>query len=372
MFKNRDTDCLDNSVRFFNGSIYNFIGLINSKSKGGEVWIGTNSVGFSIMNTSSYNIKDDDIPVSDMEKEGELMYKALGVCASLEEFEKFLNGTKKPYGVQANFGVIDARGGAAYYEVNNYKWIKYDVNKIECGYKVVTNFSDSGRPEDIKGYERYLSASKAMSELSKDQDNGKIYIGPHDLFYKLSRSYDNQFIGIDYLNDYSSLKKDYGFTGAVPDQDFIPRRITSSAVVIEGVNPGENPLHTVMWTLLGYPCCTVSVPLLVADSDIIPSYMKESFETNTAWMCDMSLKIKDKYVFKYNTSNGKDYVDIPNILNLLHECLVVESNIESSWTQIYNLWVDGDMDFSSFKEKYAIFTESYFERYTEHFSPFLY
>ena len=62
MLKNRDTDHLDNSIKYFQGAIYTFIGLVNSDSPDGEVWAGTNSAGFCIMNTASYNLKDDDVP----------------------------------------------------------------------------------------------------------------------------------------------------------------------------------------------------------------------------------------------------------------------------------------------------------------------
>ena len=143
MMKNRDTGELNNRIEYFRGHIYSFIGLVNSPSEGGEIWTGTNSAGFSIMNTASYNIKDDDIPESRMDKEGELMFRALGICATVKDFEYFLDNISKPYGVEANFGVIDASGGAAYYEVNNNKWVKYDVNDSELRETLIENFENN-------------------------------------------------------------------------------------------------------------------------------------------------------------------------------------------------------------------------------------
>ena len=64
MLKHRDSDYMDNRVERFNGPSYDFIALVNSSSEGGEAWTGTNTAGFSIMNTASYNIKDDDVPDS--------------------------------------------------------------------------------------------------------------------------------------------------------------------------------------------------------------------------------------------------------------------------------------------------------------------
>lgn len=68
LWKNRDTDILQNSVKFFKGERYSFIGIVNSTSRHPkEVWMGTNSAGFSIMNTQSYNLEkvaDEDDPRS--------------------------------------------------------------------------------------------------------------------------------------------------------------------------------------------------------------------------------------------------------------------------------------------------------------------
>ena len=210
-------------------------------------------------------------------------------CA-VDDFESFLQIRPKPNGVSANFGVIDANGGAAYFEVNNYTYKKYDVNEIPCGYRVVTNFSESGSFEGYRGYERYLTAVDIMAGYEEQAENGKMFVGPFDLFYDFSRSYKNSMVGIDYLNSFYSLKKDFGFTGIVIDQDFIPRRSTSASIVFEGVKEGEDPLHTVMWSILGYPSCSVPVPILVSDSDIVPGYMKSSQDSRTSEMCDKALK----------------------------------------------------------------------------------
>lgn len=371
MFKNRDTGELNNRVEYFRGPIYSFIGLVNSPSEGGEVWIGTNNAGFNIMNTASYNIKDDDVPADQMDKEGTLMFRALGVCATVKDFENLLSGISKPLGVEANFGVTDASGGAAYFEINNTSWVKYDVNDIPEGYKVVTNFSESGRKEDYKGYERYLTACSIMEKLSSQREDGVMSLGPHDFFYDMSRSYKHTLMGMDYLNDFYSLQKNYGFTGIVPDQDFIPRKSTASSVVIEGVKPGEDPSHTVMWTILGYPCCSVSVPLLVGDEDIIPSYMKSSESSDNAWMCDLALKIKKNRVFGQNISNGANYLDLKVVMELLHSCLATETMIENSWQAIYSDWINGTIDFDTFKMQYKQFLTEYFDRYLEQFSAFI-
>lgn len=378
MYKHRDTDELNNRIEYFKGPSYTFIGLVNSPSKGGEVWTGTNSAGFSIMNTASYNIKDDRVPDSRMDREGVLMYKALGTCADLADFERMLDTYKRPMGVEANFGVIDAKGGAAYYEVNNHSWVKYDVNDTPEGYMVVTNFSRSGREKDVQGYERYLTATDIMAEKYATAVDGKMDIDHLDFFWNFSRSYRHHILGVDYVKNLQSMKESGLTSGVVPDQDFIPRRITSASIVIEGVRPGTDPCKTVMWTILGYPACSVAVPLLVGDSDMLPSYVKRSGNNSHSVLCDSAMSIKKKYVFPYSRSNGNRYLDLNPVLvpSAEKDCLLnlaeaAELVIEREWTEICDAWFSGNGDFEEFKSAYLSVSEKWFDIYTTNFQPYL-
>lgn len=173
MFKHRDSSCQEVAVEYFQGEKYRFMGLVNADWRTNplakvtpgtpEVWGGENETGFAIMNTATYDLKDDDIPMEMMDREGILMYRALEVCATVDDFEHFLDTLSRPMYVEANFGVIDNCGGAAYYEVNNYTWTKFDVNREPLGYRVVTNFTMTGRMEDRKGVDRYIKAHKILA-----------------------------------------------------------------------------------------------------------------------------------------------------------------------------------------------------------------
>ena len=362
MIKNRDTGEMNNRIEYFKGPVYSFIGLVNSPYNGkGEVWSGTNSAGFSIMNTASYNIKEEDgVSYLEMDKEGEVMYKALGVCRNLADFEYFLDTLSKPYLVESNFGVIDAEGGAAYYEVNNYKWIKYDVNEEKEGYRVVTNFSESGRPEDYQGWERYLTASDFMKNLPKNRE-GKYDINHSTLFNGLSRSYSHKLLGIENLKNVKYAV----------DQDFIPRKSTSASVVIEGVQPGEDPKYTVMWTILGYPACSVAIPIMTWDCDIIPYYMKKSADSNNSLLCDKALQIKNNYVFDLKISNGNRYLNAENVYKLIECSEKVEKAINSDFNILLCRLREGRVKEEDFKESYYKATDSYFRKYLSAFASYL-
>ena len=306
MWKHRDTGELNNRIEYFKGDKYTFIGLVNSPSIGGEVWTGTNSAGFSIMNTASYNLKNDN--VKEMDKEGEVMYKALGSCKNLKDFEKMLDKMERPIRVEANFGVIDTEGGAAYYEVNNTSWTKLDVNDPKIapqGYLVVTNFSYTGRLNEGMGYIRYLNAREIF--LQKDMT---LDITPEWIFSSLSRSFYHSLLGIDLAKDLTKVAPNGWFI----DQDFIPRKSSSASVVIQGVKEREDPANTIMWTILGYPPLAVAVPLFEKMGKDLPEYVIKSQNSDNCELCDLSLSLKEE-IFPIKRGNGAKYFNAALLFN---------------------------------------------------------
>ena len=368
MFKNRDTDCLDNRVERYQGKKYAFIGLVNATCKKGEVWTGVNEAGFCIMNTASYNIKNDKVSYDKMDKEGVLMYEALGVCATVEDFRQFLRNHKKPLLVEANFGVIDAQGGASYFETNNYEWWEYDVNQEPAGYRVVTNFSFAGREAEKQGVERYFTATSIMRDYDAFHAMGE-YELKHDFFINhFSRSYRHSLLGTP--DDYCPK------SGVTVDQDFIPRRITSAAIAIEGVRPNENPAHTVMWTSLGYPATSPMIPLMVGAADILPDYVKDRGNGHSQ-ISDYSNDIKYTHVFPNNESNGKRYLYIGAVQNgtegraSLKQCAYdAEKGINKMFYSIYNQWIEGMMQDDAFYKEYVKQLPDYWKEYVTAFGGY--
>ena len=158
LWKNRDTDYLRNHVAYIKGEKYNFIADVNSANFPAlkEAWMGTNSVGFALMNTQSYNL----VEVKDGEERGaangRIIYRALEVCS-------------KPSLIEANFGVIDAQGAAAMFEVDYYKYTMYDANNPKdapYGYIARTNFSFAGEANRGAGYVRYMEADRVLMRAS--------------------------------------------------------------------------------------------------------------------------------------------------------------------------------------------------------------
>ncbi len=231
LLKNRDAGELQNRLVYFFDGKYRFIGLVNSPDKNNEeVWCGFNEVGFGIMNSASYNLKiNDTTKLAD--QEGKIMKIALERCATIEDFEKLLQELSKPLGVEANFGVIDANGGAAYFETTNFNYVKYDVNDSDVapnGYLIRTNYSFSGQENKGYGYIRYTTAEGLFKNQIK---GGKISF--ELLINDVPRCLIHSFTNTDLT---SNLPENLDDTSYVYFRDYIPRYSTAAAIVIQGIN----------------------------------------------------------------------------------------------------------------------------------------
>ena len=93
LWKNRETGHLRNHMVYVKGEKYDFVADVNSDNfpKLKEAWVGSNVAGFALMNTQSYNLVRGDIADDDRgPKNGEVIYRALEVCATVADFLSFL------------------------------------------------------------------------------------------------------------------------------------------------------------------------------------------------------------------------------------------------------------------------------------------
>ncbi len=324
MWKNRDTGELNNRLEYFRGPVYGFVALVNSPSEGGEAWAGNNEVGFCIMNTASYNIDLKEDRKYPKDGEGVLMYRALGVCKTLKDFEYFLDTMTKPAPIEANFGVIDAFGGAAYYEVNSRTWIKRDANDPALapnGYLIVTNFSFTGREDEGMGYIRHTTAEYLINKANSEG----VKFTPQWIMNNLSRSFYHSLLGIDVVES-GLLKQTNGW---FIDQDFISRKSTSAISIFQGVNNGEDAGNTVFWCALGYGPLAVCIPVI---TKFLPNIPKDMLSVSQSGKTDeinknypdikpnysvlnyLSLEVK-KGIFPIIRGNGGRYVNVGKLYN---------------------------------------------------------
>ncbi len=303
LWKHRDTGEENNKVERTPAKDGNFeyVALYNASDKEcKEAWMGYNSEGFAIMNTASYNLKDDNISSKKMDKEGVFMKRALEVCSSVADFKHFLDTLSRPMLVEANFGVIDAEGNGGYYETNNYKYKEYNLADAKDGILIRTNYSHSGRVDDDgMGYIR----EQNMKELVVPYLQKKNFT-PATFTEDFSRRFYHSLLGKDYT--------DSGEEWLV-DQDFIPRRSSTATTVIEGVKKGENPLLTTMWIGIGYPPCSEIRYVWLGEGGV-PEDLRGLGKNGHSTLCDIVVARKHD-VFSIKRGSGKHYLNLSKLYN---------------------------------------------------------
>lgn len=356
LWKNRETGHLRNHMVYVKGEKYDFVADVNSDNfpKLKEAWVGSNVAGFALMNTQSYNLVRGDIADDDRgPKNGEVIYRALEVCATVADFCHFLDTIQKPSGIEANFGVIDAQGGAAMFEVDEHSYKMFDANDPNVaphGYVARTNFSNGGELNLGYGYVRYLEVDRVLSKACAMGG-----ITPQLIFTDIARSFRNNILDIDLRSgDFNYPKTSGWFT----DQDFIPRNNTSCSIVVQGVKKGENPELTVLWTILGYPPTGVAVPLWVKDN--LPAMMSYNEELGAAPLSAASLKLADEKVFHFKQGGGtKHYLHWENLYNLkgtgiMQQLMPLEEKVYQEAFPIQQQWYQkGKVDVKELEALYG-------------------
>jgi len=309
LWKNRDTWAVNNRIVIFTNGKYKCTGLVNSKDKkGNSIWIGYNSAGFAIMNSASYNLNNDTIKQTGLE--GHLMKKALQNCATIDEFEKMLNDMPQPRRLEANFGVIDAQGGAAYFELGNFKVIKIDANDQAAapnGYLIRTNYSFMGTPGKGGGYIRYVSTQQVLENAVR---NGGITI--KTIMRDATKNLHHSLTGTNLWN-YVSLPA--GHQKMIWFRDYVPRTGSASSCMVQGVKPGQNTSLTTMWTDLGWPLASVAIPVILSPNNTLPSVLQYDKNVKDAPLCHFALTLKNRcFTYKWGTSS-KYYMNVNALLN---------------------------------------------------------
>jgi hypothetical protein len=336
LWKHRDSDFIHNKLMYFADGKFEYIGLVNSSDlEGKEVWAGTNVAGFSIMNAALYDVNLND-KTEYKDREGFLMKMALQQCATIEDFEKLLNNLPKPLGIAASFGVIDAKGGAAYYETDNHSFVKYDANDSRIapnGYIIRTNFSYRGEKDKGFGYIRYENA----------HDHFNLAFASNTLDYKailhdFDRSFYHSLLKIDYRENIEEYNQKFKFINA---EDLIVRNSSVASVLIHGVKKGESPDITTMWTILGFPYTSVAIPVWVKGGKELPKILTAD-KSNNAPLCEVSLELK-KRCYPIERGSGYKYLNISAVINnyktgILQRIEPIEENIFIETDKYFSTW----------------------------------
>lgn len=315
LWKHRDTSTIDNKIEYVapRKGDFGYVALFNANdSKLEEAWMGINDTGFAVMNTASYNIKDDNVPNKKMDKEGILMSKALKKCRTIDDFEKLLENYPRPMGVEANFGVIDASGNGAFFETNNDKWVRFNLADAPNGLLVRTNYSHSGREGEGYGYIREADAISLLEPYVDEKS-----VSADVLTEILSRRF-----------YHDGKKRDFTMDGAfdgskIVDEDFIPRFKSTATVAIEGCIPTSDMSEVtpemvanqyIMWTGMGYPPVS-EIKAVRCSPDGVDPELKGNKSNGHSALGDEAKKIRNS-VFSPGSKKNEQIIDLNALYNM--------------------------------------------------------
>jgi hypothetical protein len=256
LWKNRDTDSLSNKVVLIRETPHAYLAVVNARETSGRiVWGGLNSAGFAIINSVAYNLPHQSGESSDLE--GHVMADALRSCATADDFENYLRANLGPgFGVQTNFCVIDANGGAAIFETHNHGYQRLDASETPEKYLLNTNFSRTGKADQGAGYLRFDRESALFRAVPPGE------LTPGYVLQTAARDLGSSLLRHPDPMEWKSLPADR--PEWIHANYTIDRGATACAMVIQGVKKGEDPENATLWVILGEPVCSIAIPLWVA------------------------------------------------------------------------------------------------------------
>lgn len=337
LWKNRDSSFRDNEVAFFIGQKFDFIGVINTDDTT-QVWAGINTAGFAVINSESLDLEGDSV-----DTEGFFMKNALGICASLADFEQLLLQTNQPgRGTKSNFGVIDAFGGGAIYETGNHTFVKFDASNqatAPYGFVVRSNFAMTGQGKAYAHW-RYQRAKELFEQAVKSQDLDITYVlqtVARDL-----QSYEVDPNPLPFKNKQADAPE-----GFIHTHNCINRHRTACCVVFHGVKLTDDTRLATMWCILGEPICGAAIPLWACAGPVPP-------EVNGKGKSAINVSIQRYEKRAYPKSDFQQYVDTYALVGgsrgVLTKMLSIEKDILDQTNRELTAWRSFQPDIQIIKE----------------------
>lgn len=255
LWKHRDNAKYTNTrIEYIDDGTYSYTAVVPNNEKYAKgVYAGVNEKGLGIISTATKNLPEstpEEYKACNLRRmRGGAMWNGLRECATIDEFEELLKTTKRSRRSHSNFGVGDASGAVAYFEVWDVGYRRYDVSASgNDGFDVRSNFSLAGDPEKVE------SSKRRYDLIVKEMSAHKGEFAPQD-FIGYSRSYNS----IKYGNVLDLSKRYYCSNHTVP------RASTVGSFVI--VCDGRSPRMLVM---NGHSVSSLAVPVYVRAKENIP------------------------------------------------------------------------------------------------------
>lgn len=308
LWKNRDATSRNNRVVHSTAGIYAYVGVVANEGPN-SVWMGVNEAGFAIENSVSRDLSGSS---SAGPGNGPFMRIALETCANLADFEALLERTNASgRRTMANFGVIDAHGGAAIYETSNDAFRKFDANCPDTaphGFVVRSNFSMTGTGDALLEQGKSLRESVAGERYTRADE---VFAGAVST-RRMDHRYLLRFAARDMAcSDCRPLPgtlngvRDEPLPETIDTDSTVARRSTVSAAVFHGVKPGEDPLLSTMWVMLGDPTFSIAVPCWPA-----ARHVPSDLGPRRSLLCQTVIRLRDR---NYRDDNTLVTAKVPTV-----------------------------------------------------------
>lgn len=335
LWKNRDTSALPNKMTFLKGSKYSFIGIVHPLDKEPKnVWTGINSEGFAIMNSASTDLAES-AGVVGMSENGIFMKRALGECADVADFERLLEETSGKRQVGANFGVIDAKGNACFFETRNSSYVKFDANDPRVaprGYIIRTNYAFTSPVKNGGGgYIRFERISKLFQTASAENRLNVPFI-----LQEAARDLVNEKLHSYPLSDPKA--SDPATPLYINTTDTINRNSTVSVALFHGAPSPDKAYLSTMWVLLGQAVCTAAFPMW-AYTEGVPEVAGGE---GTAPLNDLAIALSH-YLYPDTRGHMPQYLNVTRLLTyggngVLNRILPIENNVLEKTEKVLAKW----------------------------------
>jgi hypothetical protein len=291
LWKNRDVTNQDSIVYFSHGSIHDFLGLSDAGVTT-KVFAGLNSAGLAVVNAVS-----NDLEGTGDTENGIFIKRILEECATTDEVEALLAATNTAgRKTQANFGVIDALGGAAVFETGNHSYVRYDAASAPGGFLIRTNFAlSAANPAEGEGFIRFDRASAIIGPAAAAGT-----IGVRFLFDRAARDLVNESVD-PYPLPFTGTQNGHA-AGYLRTNYSISRYKTAGVVIVHGAAGGEDPLLATMWCLLGEPVFGIALPLWVRAAST-------PYEFRGSYFAPLREAVKAREAAAYTDPSSDQYCD---------------------------------------------------------------
>jgi len=277
IWKTRDAGAIHNEVVWVGDREIPYVAVVTAGHS--SVWMGINREGFAILNSLSSDLPGGESGPGN----GGVMEHALGACATVAEFEDYLERTNRSgRRTRANFAVLDASGAVALFETSGDSFWKYDANDPEVapyGYLVKTNFAYHGGGEG--GIERFHRTSRLVPGYHAAGE-----LNPRSILQDQMRDFSRptgEPLPVPFEERWEPDKP----VGYIHVDKSICRTTSVSAAVMQGVRGGEPSELSTLWAMLGQPAASITIPYWP-----VGPTPPEADGPETAPLCDVSRKIR--------------------------------------------------------------------------------